>query len=249
MDSTVTIWVAFIAGLFSILAPCVLPMVPAYIAYVGGANGHTKNTRYKTTLINSLLFVLGFTIVFVGMGALAGFFGIYIFRDFPWVSQLSGGVLIVFGLYTILTSVGGYQPNWLSKIKTLGDGWARRIHRKQKDNNKFFITFGSVLMGMALAMVWIPCIGGILGAILGLASTSSTATSGSLFLFVYSMGLAVPFVLLALFVKKAHAVIRKFGKTLLVIQLIGGTLLIFFGVLMFTDNISLIYIWKYKMFN
>ena len=199
IDSTVTMWVAFIAGLFSILAPCVLPMVPAYIAYVGGANNYTKNTSYRTTLVNSLLFVLGFTVVFVGMGALAGFFGIYIFRDFPWVFQFGGGVLIAFGLYTIFASIKGYQPHWLSKIETLGDGWARKIRRKQKDNNKFFTIFGSVLMGMALAIVWIPCIGGILGAILGLASTSSTAASGSLFLFIYSMGLSVPFILLPLF--------------------------------------------------
>ncbi len=207
---------AFAAGLLSFLSPCVLPLLPGYLAFLSGATGSsvTRGGRGRAVL-GSLAFVVGFASVFVSFGALFGAFG-------ATLSQHQRTLAMVFGLVTIALGFffAGWWPSaWLQR--------ERRSHRLPRAS-----VLGAALLGVLFALGWTPCIGPTLGAILGLASSSSGATAvrGSLLAFVYCLGLGLPFVVAALaseWMIGASGWLRRHAK---VIGLLGGIMLIFIGV-------------------
>jgi len=225
MADNFSIGVAFIAGLVSFLSPCVLPIIPGFLAYLAGSSmAESEGSKRWDVFINSIYFVLGFSLVFALLGVLlntvlnsvAG--GTQI-----WLSRIGGVIIIFFGLY--LTK--------LIKIPFLEREYKFSMKLKLKSRH---IT--SLLFGAAFAAGWTPCVGAVLGGILGLAATQP----GSAFylLFSYAVGLGVPFLVVGFFAAHASAFINRHANTLQYISIAFGFLLIALGVLVFTQQLSLI---------
>lgn len=210
-----TLSLAFVAGLFSFLSPCVLPLVPSYIAYVGGS----ANPSNRAILIrNSLFFILGFSLIFIALGASASLLGA-ILHDNRQILMVVGGIIIIlFGL----VMVGVIRHPMLDR------------DTRQQYTGKASTPWGASLLGMAFAAGWTPCIGPMLGAILTMASMSNTLGEGVLLLSVYALGLGVPFFIAALAITPLLAFNKKIGKYLPLIEKIAGVILIIAGVLMLT---------------
>jgi Cytochrome c biogenesis protein len=173
---TLGLFVAFVAGLLSFLSPCVLPLVPSYIGFLTGMSLPEVTERRRTALIHALLFVLGFSLVFVLLGASATALGRALNYYQQWLQRIGGVLIIGFGLVCLgVIKVGVLEQE-------------RRVQMEHKPVGYL----GSILVGMAFAAGWTPCIGPVLGAILGLAATSTDLTRGTLLLAAYSAGLAVP---------------------------------------------------------
>ncbi|MGH4121111.1 cytochrome c biogenesis CcdA family protein [Clostridium sp.] len=215
---------AFSAGLLSFLSPCVLPLVPAYISYLTGtAIDELDNKKAKLTILyKSFGFVLGFSIIFIIMGASITTLG-KLFNDNVIIfRKISGTLMIIFGFHTM----------GLLKIKLLYR--EKRFFSFNKASGKF----GSILMGMAFAAGWTPCIGPILSSILIYASSFETIGKGIILLSVYSLGLAVPFILTALAIGSFTKHKNVIFKYLPIVSYISGILLVAMGVLIFTDKVS-----------
>ncbi|MEX0877610.1 MAG: cytochrome c biogenesis protein CcdA [Candidatus Spechtbacterales bacterium] len=229
----VTIWAAVFAGLLSFVSPCVLSMVPTYLAAMSG------NKTRRSMLFNALTFVFGFSIIFVALGALAGFFSFYAIREFSWIMQAAGFIVVVFGLQMILVSL---DVGWAKKAFSFLYR-EKRLQVKKGRNSP--VRFG--LLGMAFGFGWTPCIGPILGGILALAYSEQTATRGAFLLFFYSMGLGIPFLLSAFFAGSITNKIRKIGGLYKIIEIVSGLMLITLGILIATDNLVLLNAWFYKL--
>ena len=202
--------VAFLAGLLSFLSPCVLPLVPSYLAYIGG----TSPDR-RTVLGNSLLFVLGFSLVFVALGASASLLSGLLLASRGLLIRIGGALVIAFGLMLL----------GVFKLPLL----YRTVKAEYRGNAS--TRLGATLMGMSFAIGWTPCVGVILGGILGLASTSSTVGQGAILLVAYTIGLGLPFLLVASSLHSATerlAVVRRHSPT---IMRVGGGLLVLIGLL------------------
>ena len=205
----------FIEGIFTFISPCLLPMLPIYISYFAGGG----QRRAKRTLINALGFVIGFTIVFVAMGALAGTIGRFLQEYRIVVNIVSGLLVILFGL----SFLGLFELKIFKGIK------------KTVDPEKMGF-FPALLFGMVFSIGWTPCVGAFLGTALMLAAQQAHVLQGMLMLFLYSLGLAIPFVLSALlidYLKNAFNWIKKHYK---VINIVSGSLLILIGILMATGT-------------
>lgn len=231
---------AFIAGILTFLAPCTLPLVPGYLAYVSGVSaGDLKDGRKlkfarRRIFINGALYVLGFSFVFIAFGALAGFAGQALTPYRPWLARIGGILVIIFGLFML----GFLRLRFLSREFRLG---ATNFFLEHRPRNSF-------LLGAAFAFGWTPCVGPILGSILLLASVSQTALSGALLLSVFSLGLAVPFLAIALIIGSALRYVAKFSKYLGAISTIGGIFLIFLGILLFLDKTAILIPYGYRLF-
>jgi cytochrome c-type biogenesis protein len=211
-----TVPLAFAAGLLSFLSPCVLPLVPSYLAFVGGNATAARNVRVR----NALLFVLGFSLVFIALGASASLLG-SLMRSYRGALTLGGGILVIaFGLVLL----GVIRVPWLY-----------RDTRRQMTGDPS-TPYGAALLGMAFAAGWTPCIGPILGGILTLAGSTGTLTSGISLLAVYSLGLAIPFLLAALAMDRFLHVSKSLRRYLPWIERGAGVLLIVAGVLMVTGT-------------
>lgn len=225
MDN-VSILVAFSAGLLSFLSPCVLPLIPAYVTYLTGtAVMEINNVKSKfNTLYKSIGFVVGFSIIFVILGASVSSLG-KLFAENQYLFKKIGGVIVViFGLHT----------TGLFKIKYLY--YEKKLFPFKKINGNF----GSVLMGMAFATGWTPCIGPILSSILIYAGSTTTLSKGIILLVIYSLGLAIPFLITALAINSCTKYIRKLSKYLPVISVVSGVLMIFMGILIFTNKVNVL---------
>ena len=174
--ATLGVVVAFAAGLLSFLSPCVLPLVPSYIGFLTGMSLDDVTVRRRAALAHALLFVLGFSLVFILLGASATALGRALNYYQVWLQRIGGGLIILFGLVCL----GVIKADFLSR--------ERRVEVEQKPVGYL----GSALVGMAFGAGWTPCIGPVLGAILGLAATSQDLSRGVLLLASYSAGLAVP---------------------------------------------------------
>lgn len=218
---------AFFAGVVSFFAPCVVPLLPAYIGYVTGVSvkdlkEHGYAQYRKQMLISSILYILGFSLVFTILGtAAAGLGGA--FRGYGGTIQIIGGLaMIVFGLDfagIIHINVLGTQrkfnlPNWVEKL-----GYLRA----------FFL-------GLVFAVAWTPCVGAVLGSILALAAISGTATSGALLLFVYSLGISIPFLLVSMSLAQAPQYLKSFNKHIGKVSKVAGIILALLGVLLVTGT-------------
>ena len=213
---TLGLFVAFAAGLLSFLSPCVLPLVPSYIGFLTGMSLPEMRQRRRVALTHALLFVLGFSLVFIVLGASATALGRALNYYQVWLQRIGGVLIIGFGLVCL----GVIKVEFLSQ--------ERRVQVEHKPLGYL----GSVLVGMAFAAGWTPCIGPVLGAILGLAATSSDLTRGMLLLAAYSAGLAVPFVIAALALESFLGWFQQFRRYLPWVMRLSGGLLIVVGLLM-----------------
>jgi cytochrome c-type biogenesis protein len=214
--------VAFMAGLLSFLSPCVLPLVPSYIGFITGMTLPEVTGRRRAALAHALLFVGGFSLIFVLLGASATARGRALNPYQVWLQRVGGVLIILFGLLCL----GGFQPALLMQERRL------RLERKPVGY------LGSALVGMAFAAGWTPCIGPVLGGILGLAATSSDVTRGMQLLAAYSAGLALPFLLAAVAVESFLEWFQRFRRFLPWVMRVSGAVLIVVGVLLVTGEFT-----------
>ncbi len=233
----VNIFIAFTAGIFSFLSPCVLPLIPSYLSFISGVSLEEvraaqvgSRTRWRVAW-NSLAFISGFSLVFVSLGAsasiLAGFF-----LSYRSLIRVLGGVFIL--------AVGIYLIGFV-KISVL-DRYLQ-FHLKDKPGGYL----GSALVGITFGAAWIPCVGPILGAILTLAATSSDIGRGVFYLATYAAGLALPFFLSAIAVNSFFGFSQKFRGYIQAVHVAAGVLLIVVGILLITDYMTLLNIYAIRL--
>ena len=215
---SLTILVAFSAGLLSFLSPCVLPLVPSYVTFITGLGLEDVSRARRTTFVHALLFVLGFSFIFVALGAGATAFGQLMLAYRGWIAKIGGALMVLMGLWMLgVLNIGALQQE-------------RRVHLTDKPLGYL----GTVVVGIAFGAGWTPCLGPTLGAILALAATQTQLSKGIMLLAFYSAGLAVPFLLAALLLERFLSFFKKFKSHLGTVNRIAGVLLILVGVLMFT---------------
>lgn len=214
--------VALFAGLLSFLSPCVLPLVPSYLGFVTGMNAAEMTDRRQVAMIQSTLFVLGFTTIFLLLGAGATAIGSALATHKALVGRVGGVLIIFFGLVS------------MGVIKIPALQMEARVHLQEKPLG----VLGAFLVGMAFGAGWTPCLGPILGAILTLASTQETMGRGILLLGAYSAGLAIPFLAAAWAVESFFGWFQKFRKYLPWVQRISGALLVLVGILLVTGKFT-----------
>ena len=216
--------IAFGAGLISFLSPCVLPLIPGYISYISGESLGDIVEKQKKILLKTILFSLGFSLVFISFGATASFVGNLLLEYSNSLRIVAGLVIIIFSLQLI----GILNLNFLNKEK--------RIYTKNYSNNLFF----PLMVGAAFGFGWTPCIGPVLGSILALAATESSIGKGILLLSFYSLGLAIPFVLSGYGISKFLEFSKNFKKNIRRISILGGIILLISGVLIITTKLQMI---------
>jgi cytochrome c-type biogenesis protein len=235
MDS---IWViAFGAGIISFLSPCVLPLVPPYLSYMAGVSLEqmTAMDRSRTVhhriMITAILFVLGFSTVFVLLGATASVFGALVRAYLPLLGQLAGLVIILMGLHFI----GIFQFSILHRE------WRPHVQKPAS-------LWGAYVMGLAFAFGWTPCIGPVLGTILAKAANDATLSQGALLLGVYAAGLGLPFMLTAGLTQPFARFMVPFKKQARLIERIMGVLLVITGIAFLSDGFSRLSYWLLESF-
>jgi len=221
---SVSFAVAFTAGLLSFLSPCVLPLIPSYVGFLTGMSAEELEHRRGTALLHGLWFVGGFTLVFVLLGAGASAVGNLFRAQQIWLGRIGGVLVILFGLYLL----GVLRPAFLMR--------ERRFDLARKPLGYF----GSGVVGLTFGAAWTPCIGPILGAILTLAAARESLGSGVGLLAVYALGLAIPFLLTALALDRFLVWFQRFRRWLVWVDRIAGVMLIVLGVLLVTDNFTLL---------
>ncbi len=225
MEQEVSYFVALTAGLLSFFSPCVLPLVPAYLANLAGVTAIDPNSRssYLPVLFHSLAFVAGFSIIFIGLGASVGLIGTTITAHSILLRNIAGAVIIAFGIFLI----AAYKLPWLN--------YEKRLKTTSNSNPGYLRSIG---IGAAFALGWTPCIGPILGAILMIAMKSQTAAQGALLLSVYSLGMGIPFIIIGLAWGAIMPLWKSINRYLGIISIVSGALLIVVGILMLTGNLA-----------
>lgn len=215
---------AFSAGLLSFLSPCVLPLIPSYVTFITGLSFEDVQNQRRTALVHGLLFTLGFSLIFIGLGAGASLLGRVLFTQRELITRVGGVLIIVFGLYMLgVLNIAAFSRE-------------RRVHLADKPVGYL----GTVLVGLAFGAGWTPCIGPILGAILTYAGSEASLPRGVALLTAYSSGLAIPFIVSAIAVDRFHLFFQKFRRQMLVGQRIAGALMILVGILMITNQFTIL---------
>lgn len=248
MEENVTLLAAFGAGLLSFISPCVLPLIPGYLSYVSGlsvdelrggtvgvssAGGAAVATvtalpaTRRRVVLASLAFILGFSLVFVALGASASAIGQFLMSRLTMLNRIAGAIIIIFGLHTM----GVLRIEWLYQEK--------RVQTTRRPAGPL----GATLVGIAFAFGWTPCIGPILAGILAIAAGQDTVADGVRLLSAYSLGLGVPFLATALAIDRFFAAFAKIRRHYHKIELVSGALLIAIGVLIFTNRFTIIAQW------
>jgi cytochrome c-type biogenesis protein len=244
MEENVTLLAAFGAGLLSFISPCVLPLIPGYLSYISGmsleemrgtapagagtavAVAAPADAR-RRVMLSSLAFILGFSIVFISLGASASAIGRFMMARLDILGKVAGAIIILFGLHTM----GVLRIEWLYQEKRV------------QTNKRPAGLVGAMLVGIAFAFGWTPCIGPILAGILAVAAAQDTVESGVRLLSAYSLGLGVPFFATALAIDRFFAAFAKIRRHYHTIEVISGVLLIVIGVLIFTNRFTVIAQW------
>jgi len=225
LGNQVSFLMAFLAGFLSFVSPCVLPLIPAYISFISGLSlEEIENIRGKTQniiMVSSLFFILGFSLVFILLGATATFLGSFLVEKIDILRKVAGIIIIIFGIHM----AGWYRIKFLD--------FEKRVYTNTKPINKII---GPFLIGLAFAFGWTPCVGPVLASILMYASTQQTVYQGILLLTIYSAGLGIPFFLAALAINKFYLLTNRIKQHYKTIEWIGGLLLIVIGGLILTDN-------------
>jgi len=238
----VSLFGAFVAGVLSFISPCVLPLIPGYLSFISGVSleemrgmtpaaalGNTAlgSTAKRKVVITSLFFILGFSLVFVALGASATYLGQFLLSQLTIFGRIAGVLLIIFGLHTI----GVFKIPFLLN--------EARVQARTKPAGMI----GAVIVGISFAFGWTPCIGPILAAILAVASQQHSVNQGILLLSVYSLGLAVPFLLTALAINQFFVAFKTIRRYYHAIEIVSGLLMIVIGVLIFTNRFTIIAQW------
>ncbi|MFA9386951.1 MAG: cytochrome c biogenesis CcdA family protein [Methyloceanibacter sp.] len=235
----VTYFGALIAGVLSFLSPCVLPLVPPYLCFLGGTTfdqltgeDETQSHVYQTVIMSSVAFVLGFTTVFVILGATATMAGQLVAENLPILARIAGVIIIIAGLHF------------------LGVIHIPILHREARyhSDTRPAGLFGAYVIGLAFAFGWTPCIGPVLGAILAVAAGEDSIRQGVSLLFVYSLGLGIPFILAAVAIKPFMNVMQRFKSHMAMVEKIMGALLVLTGILFLTNSMTLIAGWILQIF-
>jgi len=270
----VTFLGAFLAGLLSFLSPCILPIIPAYLSYISGVGlgeleSEKKRINWKV-FFSALYFVLGFSIVFTGLGVSATFIGRILQEYQEWIIRIGSGLVIFFGLHfsglflwkhflKVYIAIGSIIPILYSLNLVRDEGlfnlafaytvvlilYLFKVHeflyRQLKVEAKAELSYvGAFIMGVVFAFGWSPCIGPVLGSILFLASQQETVAKGAVLLLTYSAGLGIPFLLAGLLFSLFLNFVKAFSKYFKYVEIIGGILLISLGILLVLDKLSLL---------
>ncbi|MSO55827.1 MAG: cytochrome c biogenesis protein CcdA [Acidobacteria bacterium] len=231
--ANVTLFAAFLAGVLSFISPCVLPLIPGYLSFVsgvtldemrGGAMAAPAPGARRKAVIASIAFVLGFSLVFISLGASATALGSFLMERLVLLGKVAGVVIILFGLHMM----GVLRIGWLYSEKRL------------QPSRKPAGFFGAMAVGIAFAFGWTPCIGPILAAILAVAATQESVWQGVTLLAVYSAGLGVPFIATSLAINRFFAASARIRKHYHAIEVASGVLLVVVGVLIFTNRFTII---------
>ena len=221
----VSLSIAFFAGIISFISPCVLPLIPGYVSFICGTTLNDLDLKSKKFILQkSLFFSLGFSLVFISLGATATFIGSFLLHNSQFLSIVSGIVIIFFGVYLLE----------LIKINFLNKNFGN--YNIKYSNNPFF----PFIVGIGFGFGWTPCIGPILGSILAYASMENSIYKGVLLLGVYSLGLAIPFVVSSLIIKKFLIVSKKGKSYLNKIKKFSGIILLITGILIVTGKLQTI---------
>ncbi|HEX3159003.1 MAG TPA: cytochrome c biogenesis protein CcdA [Gemmatimonadaceae bacterium] len=216
--------IAFTAGLLSFLSPCVLPLVPSYVTFITGMSLDDVQRSRRTAMIHALLFVVGFSLIFLALGAGATLLGrvLNAYRD--WISRVGGVLVIVFGLYLLgVLNIGAFSRE-------------KRMHLADKPVGYL----GTLLVGIAFGAGWTPCIGPILGSILTYTASSADLPRGLQLLGAYSLGLAIPFLLAAVLVQQFLDFFQRVRRQMVWVSRGAGALMIVVGLLMVTDYFTIL---------
>ncbi|MDG1354426.1 MAG: cytochrome c biogenesis protein CcdA [Sulfitobacter sp.] len=227
--------VALAAGIISFLSPCVLPIVPPYLAYMSGVSLNDMSSvgaARRRAIVAALFFVMGLSTVFLLLGFTASAFGAFFLQNQILLSQISGVVVIIFGIHFL----GIFRIPFLDR--------EARIETGDKGGS----SFGAYVLGLAFAFGWTPCIGPQLGAILSLAASEASVARGTLLLGIYALGLGIPFLLAAMFMTRAVGVMNRLKKHMKAIERAMGLLLLVVGVAMLTGAFSTFSFWLLETF-
>tara|TARA_X000000950_G_C13804812_1_gene615127 strand:+ start:434 stop:1147 length:714 start_codon:yes stop_codon:yes gene_type:complete len=216
-------FLSFFAGFVSFLSPCVLPLIPGYISFINGTTLENLEDKKKNFIFKeTLLFTLGFSVVFISLGATATFFGSLIFKYSIFFTYFVGIIIIFFSLNMI----------GILQLRLLNQELKYHFH------NQITKPYMSFLVGIGFGFGWSPCIGPILGSVLALASLETTITKGIILLLIYSIGLAIPFILSGLFITKFLIFSKKTKMHIIKIQKVSGYILLITGVLIVTGKLQ-----------
>jgi cytochrome c-type biogenesis protein len=226
----ISLFAAFSAGLLSFVSPCVLPLVPSYVSYISGLTVEqladtTQRQRFrKAIILNSLLFIAGFSVVFIAFGASASLIGQMLFTYQEYIRKIGGVLIVIFGLYLL----GVLNLGFLTTEK--------RFHFRHRPAGYA----GSFLIGVAFAAGWTPCVGPVLGTILLYASTSDALANGVALLTAYSLGLGLPLFLTALGVDRFLTYFKQVRGYLWGVSAVSGVLLVVVGVMLYANSLTLL---------
>ena len=224
---TIGVLVAFGAGLLSCLSPCVLPLIPSYVTFITGLSIDEVQNARRVALVHGVLFVLGFTLIFLAMGATATMLGQALLQYRDWISRIGGVVIIIFGLYMM----GVMNVGFLSR--------ERRFHVQDKPVGYF----GTMFVGAAFGAGWTPCLGPILGSILVYTGSQADLAKGMWLLFAYSVGLAVPFLVSAVAIDRFSAFFQRMKTRMIWVSRISGAAMIAIGILLVTNYFTVLASW------
>lgn len=224
---TFGVLIAFSAGLLSFLSPCVLPLIPSYVTFITGLSLDDVQHARKAALVHGMLFVLGFSLIFLAMGAGATMLGQVLLQYRDWISRIGGVVIIIFGLYLL----GVLNIGFLSR--------EARFHVADKPVGYL----GTMIVGVAFGAGWTPCLGPILGSILVYTGSQADLGRGMWLLSAYSLGLAVPFLLSAVAIERFTAFFQRMRKQMVWVSRISGAVMIVIGVLLVTNYFTILAAW------
>lgn len=224
METTVGIPIAFLSGLLSFLSPCVLPLVPSYVSFITGLSLDDASQRRWVALSHAVMFMLGFTVIFVAFGASATAVGTVLRQHRVWLERVGGLLIIVFGLYLL----GAFRLGVFAR--------ERRFHIQDKPLGYL----GSAFVGLAFGAGWSPCIGPILGAVLSYTAATATLGEGIVLLLIYSLGLGIPFLVAALAVERFTSWFQRYRRYIPIVTRLSGALLVLVGALLATGYFTVL---------
>jgi len=234
----VSFFAAFIAGIISFISPCVLPLIPMYISFISGLSVDEMKSSVdrkrilKKVIVSSVFFILGFSIIFIGLGASSSLLGKFLLSRLSLLSKIAGAVIIILGLHT----AGVFRLGLLN--------YEKRFHLSNKPSG----LLGSFIAGLAFAFGWTPCVGPVLGAILIYSSSQDTVRQGIILLSMYSIGLGIPFLITGISFNVFLGFLQKVRKHYKFVQIFTGVCLIIMGILVFTGSFSVLSGYVYKWF-
>ena len=240
MNLEVSIWAAALAGLFSFLSPCVLPLVPPYLVFISGlsldelkqGDGASAKAHHTQVLLAAFAFVLGFTTVFVALGATASYFGQLVRSELPLLARVAGVFIIIMGL----NFLGVFKLSFLSR--------EARYHQERQPVG----LIGAYAIGLAFAFGWTPCIGPVLAAILSIAAATESVSRGAGLLAVYSLGLGIPFMIAAASLNLFLRFFARFKSKLGLVEKIMGAALVLTGLMFLTGQMQVLSYWLLETF-